>query len=111
MRCRAFLPPGIPLELVLPDPTVIAFLDKTRLSQIITNGLRCDVILVCFACRVLVAVCCMVLSFVLRLQQRRQVHKIWLRSCDGVVGWFPIVAEVNTAQAKHATSVTCCCEG
>lgn len=41
MRCRAFMPVGVGLQLVIADPNATAFVDKGRLGQIITNGLRC----------------------------------------------------------------------
>lgn len=43
MRCRAFLPVGVGLKVVIEDPRALAFVDKGRLGQIITNGLRCVV--------------------------------------------------------------------
>lgn len=41
MQGRAFLSPGIPLTLVMPNKDAVAMVDKVRLTQIITNGLRC----------------------------------------------------------------------
>ena len=40
MRCRAFLKPEIPFKVILPDPETVVCLDKGRLGQILTNGLR-----------------------------------------------------------------------
>jgi hypothetical protein len=41
MRCRAFLPHGVNFSFVNCDGDTTVCLDKVRLSQIITNGLRC----------------------------------------------------------------------
>ena len=40
MRCRAFLPPGVELNLVCKDQDAVVAIDRVRLSQIITNGMR-----------------------------------------------------------------------
>jgi signal transduction histidine kinase len=44
MRCRAFLPNGVPLRVVLCDPEATICVDQTRLSQVITNGMRYGVL-------------------------------------------------------------------
>ena len=40
MRCRAFLPPGVELNFVCKDQDAVVAIDRVRLSQIITNGMR-----------------------------------------------------------------------
>lgn len=45
MRCRAFLPVGVGLKVVFAEPKAVVFVDKGRLGQIITNGLRWAIIL------------------------------------------------------------------
>lgn len=39
-RCRAFMPVGVGLQVCIADPKGIAHVDKGRIAQIITNGLR-----------------------------------------------------------------------
>lgn len=40
LRCRAFLPIGVGLKVIIKDPKLLANVDKGRLGQIITNGMR-----------------------------------------------------------------------
>lgn len=40
MRCRAFLPVGVGLKVIIKDSKLLANVDKGRLGQIITNGMR-----------------------------------------------------------------------
>jgi signal transduction histidine kinase len=40
LRCRAFLPNGVPLRVIMCDPEATVCIDQNRLSQVITNGMR-----------------------------------------------------------------------
>jgi hypothetical protein len=96
----------------MPDPTVIAFLDKTRLSQIITNGLRyCAGFVhmpVCVCLRVFGWRDLLALFFPLGLQQCWEVHDVRVRSSDSVAGGCKVPTQVDSAPTKHAVGIPRC---